>query len=108
MVCEGCYNVLCSIVHKHEKNAVHLSQYLDEIQEQLVLKLGAARVLLEMLKGNVKLIRYVFVCVHTSICICMCTYIGIHRQTGFRSTKSCMYAYVCMHTCWICLKGMLN
>lgn len=45
------------MVHKHPGNATYLAKYLDAIQEQLVMKLGAGKVLLEMLRGNVTLLR---------------------------------------------------
>ena len=51
------YQVLATIVHRHPPNALHLSTYLDEIQDQLVIKLGAEDVLLEMLHGNDGLLR---------------------------------------------------
>ncbi len=50
--------------------------------------------MLDMLEGNVKLIRYVFVCVHTSICICICTYID---TPGFViGVYSYIYIYWCV------------
>lgn len=57
LVCEMCYRVLCCMVHKHPGNANYLAKYLDAIQEQLVMKLGAGKVLLEMLRGNLTLLR---------------------------------------------------
>ena len=52
LVCQLCYAVLYHMVHKHTANANYLAQYMTQIQDQLVLELGAEKLLLAMLADN--------------------------------------------------------
>ena len=52
LVCQLCYGVLYHMVYKHTVNANFLSQYMSQIQDQLILELGAEKLLLAMLTDN--------------------------------------------------------
>jgi hypothetical protein len=56
LVCQLCYSVLYHMVHKHTVNSNYLAQYMTQIQDQLILELGAERLLLEMLADNESLL----------------------------------------------------
>eukprot|EP00960_Hanusia_phi_P040112 754256-Hanusia_phi.AAC.3 len=56
LVLQMCYSVLWHIVHKHKKNSIEIANFLHEMQDHLVLDIGAERVLLEVLEGNEKLL----------------------------------------------------
>lgn len=57
LVCELCYRVLRHMVHKHAKNSVYLARFMEQIQQQLSLDLGAERVLLGILDDNEPLLQ---------------------------------------------------
>ena len=52
LIAEMVFKVLQHMVRKHKQNAAYIAKYLDEIQEQLLLRIGAESLLREMLIEN--------------------------------------------------------